>query len=111
LVRDGAVRGFALLSVVRHGAARVGKLTDCVLDDADPTAWHAALHALTRELRRRSADVVEGFASTGWMVRALRECGFTEAYRLEFRLRDKSRLVPPGTTFHLTPLEADYAYT
>jgi hypothetical protein len=111
LVRDGAVRGFALLSVVRHGAVRIGKLTDCVLDDTDPAAWQAALHALTRALKGRSADVVEGFASTRWMAGALRGCGFTEAHGLEFRLRDKSRLVPPGTTFHLTPLEADYAYT
>src|SRR4051794_23601496 len=94
LVRDGEVRGFALLSVVRHGAVRIGKLTDCVLDDTDPAAWQAALHALTRELWGRSADIVEGFASTGWMAGALRECGFTRAHDLEFRLRDKARLIP-----------------
>jgi hypothetical protein len=110
LVRDGAVRGFALLSMVRRGVVRIGKLTDCVLDDLDPAAWHAAVHALTGELRAQSADVVQGFASTAWMARALQECGFIEAHRLEFRLRDRSRLLPPGATFHLTPLEADYAY-
>jgi hypothetical protein len=107
----GRVAGLGLLSVVGQGGARVGKVVDCILDVDDPDAWHAAIDALSRELGRQGADVAVGFGSTPWLEAALREAGFISRHRLEFRLRDRDRLIPADATFHLTPLEADYAYT
>jgi hypothetical protein len=117
VARDGQVRGFGLLSVVLQGKTRVGKLVDCVLDDPDPDRdpdpdlWHASIDAMTQALAGQGADIAEGFASTPWMAAALRQSGFRPAHDLEFRLRDKQGRIPPGAVFHLTPLEADYAYT
>lgn len=112
LVRGGAVRGFAVLSLVtRDGGVREGRLADCLLDDPDDDAWHAAALALTAELGRQGADVAVGFASTGWSARALRASGYAPSYAMEFRLRDRAGRLPRGAPFHLTPLEADYAYT
>jgi hypothetical protein len=111
IVAGGRVAGFGLLSVVEQGGARVGKVVDCILDVDDPDAWHAAVVALSRDLKRRGADVAVGFGSTPWLASALGEAGFVSRHELEFRLRDRDRLLPDGATFHLTPLEADYAYT
>lgn len=112
LVRGGAVRGFAVLSLVpRDGGAREGRVVDCLLDDPDDDAWHAAVVALTGELRRQGADVATGFASTEWSARALRASGYAPAYAMEFRLRDPSNRLPRGASYHFTPLEADYATT
>ncbi len=111
LARDGQVVGFGLLGVVRGRDACLGKVVDCVLADTDPALWHASLDALTRELKRRGADVAEGFGSTEWTALALRSAGYSESYRLELHLRDKHHAVPAGAVYHLTPIEADYAYT
>ena len=111
LVDEGRLAGFAVLSLVRQGKTHVGKVVDCVLDDPDPALWHAAIDALTGELRRQGADVALGFGSTPWMARALEAAGYRPLHDLEFRLRDKGGLVPRQAPFHLTPLEADYAYT
>lgn len=108
---NGEVRGFGVTSVVQQGELRIGKLVDCMLDEVNLDVWHAAVDALTNALRRSSADIVEGFGSTPWMVSALRQSGYHPAHRLEFRLRDKQHVIAAGSTFHLTPLEADYAYT
>ncbi len=107
----GRVAGFGLLSMVGQGKARVGKVVDCILDEDDPDAWHAAIVALSRVLGRQGADVAVGFGSTPWLAAALREAGFVSRHRLEFRLRDRDRRLPADAPFHLTPLEADYAYT
>jgi hypothetical protein len=111
LACDGRTRGFALLSVVRHGAVRTGKLVDCVLDDRDPDRWHAALTALTCQLRLQGADAAVGFGSTAWMARALEDCGYRALHRVGLYLRDKQGLIPRDAAFHLTHLEADAAYT
>lgn len=111
LTQDGRVRGFGLLSLVEQGGTQAGKIVDCVLDDLDPGLWHAAHFALTEELVRQGAEHAIGFASTEWAAAALRACGFITRHSLEFRLRDKGGLIPEGAVFHLTPLEADYAYT
>jgi hypothetical protein len=114
VVRGGALRGFAVLSVLPRdgGAWREGRVTDCLLDDPDDAdAWLAAVAALTGELARRGADVAAAFASTPWAERAIRSAGYAPAHPLEFRLRDKPGRLPRGVPYHLTPLEADYAYT
>jgi len=111
LTQGGRVRGVGLLSLVEQEGTRVGKVVDCVLDDPDPDLGHAAHFALTDELARQGADRATAFASTEWATRALRACGFVTRHSLEFRLRDKGGLIPEGAVFHLTPLEADYAYT
>ncbi len=114
LLAESRVRGFAMLSLVpRPGGVRLGKVVDCVVDLDDPDLWHASAVALTNELARQGADVAQAFASTAWSVRAWRSAGFSPVHDLEFRLRNRSNRLPPAgaSTFHLTPLEADYAYT
>lgn len=111
LSREGRTCGFGLLSVVPQGSLRIGKVVDCVLEDTDPLLWHASIDGLTIELKRQGADIAEGFGSTPWMMSALRQSGYHITHRLEFRLRDKHQHITPGAVFHLTPLEADYAYT
>ena len=112
LLLDGRLRGFALLAVVpRPGRVLVGKIVELLLDDRDERAWPGAVHALTGELGRRRADVATAVAGTEWAARALRASGYTPAHAMEFRLRDRSNLIPAGSTFHLTMTDADYAYT
>jgi hypothetical protein len=66
---------------------------------------------LTAELRLRGADVAVAVASTEWTARALGAAGYAPAHTLEFRLRDRANLLPRAAPFHLTPMQADYAYT
>jgi hypothetical protein len=112
VLRDRVFRGFAVLSIVpREGGGREGRIVDCLLDDLDDDLWHAAVFELTGALKRQGADVAVGFASTDWSARALRASGYARVHDLEFRLRDRSARLPRGAAFHLTALEADYAYT
>ena len=114
LDRDGATRGFAVLSIVARdgGSARQGRVAECLLDDPDDAdLWLASAAALTAELKRQGADVAVAFASTPWSALAFRSAGYAVAHALEFRLRDRSGRLPVTLPFHLTPLEADYAYT
>lgn len=109
--RDDVI-GFAVLSVVEQaGGVRVGKVVDCLLDLNDDALWHAAAVALTAELARQGADLAQAFAANEWSARAWRAAGYARVHDLEFRLRDRAGLVPRGRPLHLTPLEADYAYT
>jgi hypothetical protein len=105
--------GFAVLNLVpQHGGrVRLGKIVDCLLVDTDVRLWHGAILALTQELGRQGADVVQTFASTPWMAEALQRSGFVSRFVLEFSLRDRQRLLPRGIPFHLMPIEADYSYT
>src|SRR5271157_740540 len=105
--------GFAVLNLVPQdgGRVRMGKIVDCLLADIDVRLWHGAILALTQELGRQGADVVQTFASTPWMAEALHRSGFGSRFVLEFSLRDRQRLLPLGIPFHLMPIEADYAYT
>jgi hypothetical protein len=105
--------GFAVLNLVpQHGGrVRLGKIVDCVLADGDVRLWLAAILALTQELAIQGADVAQTFASTSWMTEALHRSGFSSRFVLEFSLRDRQKLIPPGFPFHLMPIEADYAYT
>ncbi|MGE3820795.1 MAG: acetyltransferase [Isosphaeraceae bacterium] len=108
---EDRVIGLALLAVVsQENGVRVGRLAEWLLAEEDPAFWHASATALTRELTRQGADLAQGFASTPWAQRALVASGFVETHRLEFRLRDRSNRLPAGVPFHLSPLEADYAY-
>jgi hypothetical protein len=103
--------GFALLNVVDQGSVRAGKIVECLVEGQDPALWHAAVAALTETLRAQGADLAVGFGSTPWMAQALRQAGFAEVHRIHFNLRDRRGLIPRDATFHLSPFEADYAYT
>ncbi len=67
---DGRLCGFAVLNLIPkdQGRTRTGKFVDLLLDDIDPTAWHASVIALTRELARQGADLAQAYASTPWTV-------------------------------------------
>ncbi len=105
--------GFAVLNLVpqHRGQVLLGKIVDCLLADTDVRLWQGAIVALTQELERQGADVAQTFASTPWMAEALDRSGFASRFVLEFSLRDRQGLLPPGSLFHLMPIEADYAYT
>lgn len=111
IVAGGAVRGFALVNVVAHGPVRAGKLVECLVEGGDAALWHAAAAALVRHLRARGADLAVAFGSTPWMALALRQCGFDPVHRLEFTLRDRDGRIPRDAPFHLSPFEADHAYS
>ena len=109
----GRLRGLAVLNIVptNHGRTRTGKVVDCLLDDIDVDHWHAAMFALTSELKRQDADVVQAYASTPWTVEALRRSGYESRFAVKFHIRDRQSLIPREAIFHLTPFEGDYAYT
>jgi hypothetical protein len=109
----GRLRGLALLNVIPRdeGGTYVGKIVDCLLDSVDSALWHAATLALNRELKDQGADLALAYASTPWTAQALRQTGFRSRFSVKFHIRDRNALIPPEVTFHLTPLEGDYAYT
>ena len=109
----GRLRGFAMLNLVPQdqGRTQTGKVVDCLLDDVDPEHWQAAMLALTQELKRLGADMAQAYASTPWTAEALHQCGYVSRFAVKFHIRDRLGLIPHGRTFHLTPLEGDYAYT
>jgi hypothetical protein len=112
LVVDGTVRGFAVLGLVaREGTVLEGRIIEALLDADDPDLWHASIHGLTEELKRQGADVAIGLGSTPLTASALEASGYAPAYRFEFTVRDRGNRLPPGSSFHLTPIEADFAYT
>jgi hypothetical protein len=109
----GRLRGFALLNLIPkdQGRTLTGKIVDCLLDDVDADLWHAAMRALTNELVRQGADIAQAYASTSWTVEALQRSGYNSRYSAKFHIRDRQGLISRDVTFHLTPLEGDYAYT
>ncbi len=109
----GRLRGFAVLNLIPkdQGRTLTGKFVNCLLDDVDPASWHAAVTALTDELARQGADIALAYASTPWMVEAMRRSGYTSRYSVKFHIRDRQGLIPRDAAFYLTPLEGDYAYT
>ncbi len=111
--RAGQVHGFAVLNLIPRPGGRVvlGKVVDCLLAETDAELWRQAIAALTQELKRQGADLVQTFASTPWMESALRQSGFRSRFSLEFQVRDRQGLLPAGPAYHLMPIEADYAHT
>jgi hypothetical protein len=111
--RTGCLRGFALLNVVSTdgGRTRIGKIVDCLMSDLGASSWTGAFLALSRELKQQGADVAQCYASTPWVAYALTQCGFASRFGVKFHIRDPHGQIPRGATFHLTPLEGDYAYT
>jgi hypothetical protein len=109
----GRLRGLALLNIIPtdQGRTRTGKIVDCLLDDIDVDRWHAAMLALTDELARQGADLVQAYASTPWAAEALHRSGYKSRFGVKFHIRDRQALIPHEAIFHLTPLEGDYAYT
>jgi hypothetical protein len=110
ILQKGHLRGFALLSIVKHGHVRTGRIADCFLDSLDQDLWHAALLALTKQLGEESADMVECYGTTPWMVDALKRNGFNCQRQSPFAFRDPKKLLPADASFYLTHLEADHAY-
>jgi len=111
LLAGGRLRGFAVLGL-RAGPDPAGSLAECLLDDPDDAdLWHACVAALTAALRSRGAASSSAVAGTPWAAAALRATGYRPAYDLGFYLRDRDGLVPREGPFHVTALEADYAYT
>ncbi|MEO6810069.1 MAG: acetyltransferase [Isosphaeraceae bacterium] len=108
---EGQVVGFALLALKSQGKARVGKVVECFLTNGNPDLWHSSFDALANELRDQGADVALAIGSVPRASTALARAGFTHAHDLEFHLHDRARTVPRDQPFHLTFLEADYAYT
>ena len=115
LLRDshGDIRGFALLNLIPKpsGGPVVGKIVDCLLDEIDFALWQSAFLLLSDELNRQGADLAEAYASAPWTAEGLRLAGLPSRHLLEFSLRDRGNLTPRDRPFHLTPIEADYAYT
>ena len=109
----GRTCGFGLLNMIpqHQGRRRIGKIVNCLVESTDVDRWHATLHALTQELARQDADLVQAFASTPWMAEGLQRCGFVSRFELKFYVRDQQDVIPRDIPFHFTPLEADYAYT
>ncbi len=109
----GRLRGWAVTNVVPTdaGRTRTGKIVDLLLDDRDENRWRTAFILLAQALKRQGADVALAYASTPWTAKALDQCGFASRYTVKFHIRDRSGLIPRDVPFHLTPLEADYAYT
>jgi hypothetical protein len=110
LKEGNQVRGFALLSIVRQQAFRIGRIADCFLDSLDSDLWHAALHALTNQLIENNADMVVCYGSTHWIAKALKENGFYVLKTSPLLVRDAKKLIPENASFYLTHLEADHAY-
>ncbi len=109
----GRLRGLAVLNLIPkdQGRTLTGKFVDCLLDDLDPSTWHAAAIALTDELARQGADLAQAYASTPWTAEALRRSGYTSRFSVKFHIRDRQGIIPRDAAFYLTPLEGDYAYT
>jgi hypothetical protein len=109
----GRLRGLAILNVVPkdQGRTRTGKIVDCLLDDIDVELGQAAIRALTHELTIQGADLVQAYGSTPWTAESLRRSGFKSRFTVKFHIRDRHAMIPREATFHLTPLEGDYAYT
>ena len=110
IMQENQIRGFTLLSLVRNGNIRTGKIADCFLDSLDVDLWHAALHALTNQLREQSADMVVCYGTTSWMVEALTQNGFYQQRLSPFAIRDPKKLLPENASYYLTHWEADHAY-
>lgn len=107
---DGRARGLAILAALPRGRTVLGRVVDLLLDDAGPETWHAALLLASAELKRLGADTAQAFASPPWTTEALRRAGFQARYTLDFSLRDRRALLPRDAPYHLTPIEADYAF-
>jgi hypothetical protein len=110
VLRDGAVRGVALLSLVSGGGWRTGRVVDCLLDSMDRELWPAALYALTGQLADQGADLAVCYGSTPWMKESLRRTGYVARRSTPLTVRDPRGLLPAGASFYLTHLEADHAY-
>ena len=113
ILAKGQPRGLGMLTILqRPGGIREGRIVECLLDDPhDAPLQQSAIQALTRELRAQNADTALAFGGTEWTAKALERSGYSPASPLEFRLRDRHKVLPRDTPFHLTPIEADYAYT
>ena len=71
----------------------------------------AAIAEAFTETGAGGADLAIGLGSTTATARALEDAGYAPAYWFEFTLRDRKNRISPASNFHLTPVEADFAYT
>lgn len=108
---QGEARGFALLSTLRRGPLRIGKIVECWLDTTDVVMLAESLRLLCGELRERGVDLVEAYGGQPWRDDSLGRAGFRLVDRLDLRLRDRERRLPRDLPIHVSPVEADYAST
>lgn len=110
LEREGRLRGFAVLSLLRRWETPMARLVDLFLDTGDLPLWREALGVLESEAWQAGAGVLSAYGSTPWMEAALQHNGFFRRGRTSFYLRDPDGLVDCSGPVHLTHLEADLAY-
>ena len=108
---DGDRRGFALLSRLTRGRLRIGKLVECWLDTPDTGLLRDAIRLLVGQLRQENVDLIEAYGGSRWRDEALRLAGFRLVDHLDLRVRDRDRLLARELPIHLSPIEADYAFS
>jgi hypothetical protein len=111
LERDGEALGFALGTVIAEGATRLGKVAECFLPSRDPDLWHSAFSGVARALAGCGADVALACGYTPWEAEGLQRAGFLPGFTVNYTLRDPDGLLPRDVPYHVTYLEADYAYS
>ncbi len=112
LILEDQIRGFGLLAIIEREGTQYGQVVECFVDAPEaPGLLSAALGVLTQELHRRRADVATAFGGTPWMTQALRNCGFYSHSHVNLYLRDPDQTIPRDAPFHVSPVEADYAFT
>ncbi len=105
----GRMVGFAVLKITPFGRIQLGKIVDCWLDTEEPSAWQAAVAALTDRLRALSADLVTCYAAAPSLHAALQWNGFAKSGELNVYVRDKQQLLPRDLPFGFSMLAGDHA--
>jgi hypothetical protein len=103
------LRGFALLRIRRRRHICEGRIVDCFLDSEEVGCWHAALSALSHELRRSSVDYATVYVTAPWFREAAERSGFFLLHETNVLMRDPRHRVSCAAPFMLSMLEADHA--
>lgn len=110
IVQGAETVGWAILGLLERDGIRFGKVVDAFLQTNDPEAWAGSVRILTDRLRAEGVEVIDAFHGAPWASEAFRRCGYRAIDRLDFLMRDREGRLPTGAPYHLTPIEADYAY-
>lgn len=110
LEKNSKPQGFAITTLVEKPGLRHGRIVECFLPEAEPSAWADAVAALAAQLRSSRPDLVSCAASTSWMSEGLQKNGFLRRGRLPVYLRDPQKHLNKSMPLHLSFLEADLAY-
>lgn len=101
--------GWAILCLLERDGVRFGKVVDLSLATDDPGGWAGVIGALTARLRAEGAEVIDAFHGDPLASEGFRRRGFRAIDRLDLLMRDREAKLPAGASYHLTPIEADYA--